>query len=93
MYPLLVEPTIRNIMNNQLNQCNQTKFTRNTFILNLVGLLIVMGIISIILYVKYKGKQDIHTMKKKEDKKRDYILSKLQFFQKMKTKEFTNMPI
>lgn len=93
MYPLLVEPTIRNIMNNQLNQCNQNKFSKNTFILNLVGGGIVISIIGIILYVKYKGKQDVYSMKQKENKKRDYILSKLQFFQKMKTKEFTNMPI
>ena len=46
-----------------------------------------------ILYIKYKGKQDITTTIKKENKKRDYILSKLQFYQKQQTKQFTNMPI
>jgi len=92
MYPLLVEPTIRDIMKNQLSQCNDNKFQKNTIILNIAAGILLGLIISIILYVKYKGTNEIQK-KEKEEQKRKYILSKLNFYQKMKTKEFTNMPI
>jgi hypothetical protein len=91
MWPQLVEPNIINIMKYQLNECNKQKLLNNTITFNLIGGIIIICIICIILYIKYKGKQDVRTMNEKENKKRDYILSKLQFYQKIKTKEFTNM--
>jgi hypothetical protein len=86
MYPSLVEPTIKVIMKQQLDVCNKDKFQKNSIILNLVIGGIIVCIISVILYVKYKGKQDIKTMKEKERKKREYILSKINNYQKMKNK-------
>jgi hypothetical protein len=86
MYPSLVEPTIKVIMKQQLDVCNKDKFQKNSIILNLVIGGIIIFIISVILYVKYKGKQDIKTMKEKERKKREYILSKINNYQKMKNK-------
>ena len=91
MWPQLVEPNIVNIMKYQLNECNKQKLMKNTFTFNLIAAGIIIFIICVILYIKYKGKQDVRSMNEKEDKKRDYILSKLQFYQKIKTKEFTNM--
>lgn len=92
MYPILVEPAIRNIMKQQLSQCNDSRFSKNTLIFNLVTGAIIVSVISIILYTKYKGKQDIRKTLEKEQKKKEYILSKLHFYQKMKTREFTNIP-
>ena len=91
MWPQLVEPNIVNIMKYQLNECNKQKLMKNTFTFNLIAAGIIIFIICVILYIKYKGKQDVRSMNEKENKKRDYILSKLQFYQKIKTKEFTNM--
>ena len=91
MWPQLVEPNIVNIMKHQLNECNKQKLMKNTFTFNLIAAGIIIFIICVILYIKYKGKQDVRSMNEKENKKRDYILSKLQFYQKIKTKEFTNM--
>jgi hypothetical protein len=91
MWPQLVEPSIMNVMKHQLNECNKQKIIKNTITFNLIGGAIIIGIICIILYIKYKGKQDTRSMNEKEQKKRDFILSKLQFYQKIKTKEFTNM--
>lgn len=91
MWPQLVEPNIINIMKQQLNECNKQRLIKNTITFNLIGGSVIICIICIILYIKYKGKQDIRTMNEKENKRRDYILSKLQFYQKIKTKEFTNM--
>jgi Na+/H+ antiporter NhaD/arsenite permease-like protein len=91
MWPQLVEPNIVNIMKHQLNECNKQKLIKNTIKFNLIAGAIIIFIICVILYIKYKGKQDTRTMNERENKKRDYILSKLQFYQKIKTKEFTNM--
>jgi hypothetical protein len=86
MYPSLVEPTIKVIMKQQLDVCNKDKFQKNSIILNLVIGGIIVCIISVILYVKYKGKQDIKTIKDRERKKKEYILSKISNYQKMKNK-------
>ena len=93
MYPQLVEPNIVHVMNYQLIECNKKKLLKNTIIFNVTCGIIILIIIGMILYIKYTGKQDIKTTIKRENKKRDYILSKLQFYQKQQTKQFTNMPI
>jgi hypothetical protein len=86
MYPSLVEPTIKVIMKQQLDVCNKDKFQKNSIILNIVIGAVILFIISVILYVKYKGKQDIALLKEKERKKKEYILSKINNYQKMKNK-------
>lgn len=91
MWPQLVEPNIVNIMKHQLNECNKQKMIKNTIKFNLIGAAIIIFIVGVILYIKYKGKQDVRSMNERENKKRDFILSKLQFYEKIKTKEFTNM--
>jgi hypothetical protein len=86
MYPSLVEPTIKVIMKQQLDLCNQDKYNRNSFIFNLASGCIILSIIAVILYIKYKGKQDIALIKKREREKKEYILSKINHYQKMKNK-------
>ena len=86
MYPSLVEPTIKVIMKQQLDVCNKDKFQKNSIILNIVIGAVILFIISAILYVKYNGKQDIKLMKERERKKKEYILSKINNYQKMKNK-------
>ena len=93
MYPHLVEKNILYVMKDQLLECNQKKIYRNNIIFNGILFILLTSIISIVLYIKYKGKQDTKKLLEKENKKKNYILSKLQFYQKMKTKEYTNMPI
>jgi len=91
--PLLVEPTIKSIMNLQLNNCKKDKFSKNSIILNICLFLTFSVIISVILFVQYKGKQNIQDQINRDNKKRNYILSKLQVLQKMKETQFTNIPI
>ena len=86
MYPSLVEPTIKVIMKHQLDVCNKDRFEKNSVILNILIGMIIIAIISAILYVKYKGKQDIRLVKERERKKKEYILSKINNYQKMKNK-------
>ena len=91
--PILVETTIKSIMNSQLNNCKKDKFMKNSVILNVSLLFIFFGILSFILFIQYKGKQNIEERIIKDNKKRNFILSKLQVLQKMKESQFTNIPI
>ena len=93
MNPILVEPNIKSIMNSQLNNCKKDKFLKNSMILNIFLFLFFCTIISVILFVQYKGKQNIEDKINRDNKKRNYILSKLQVLQKMKESQFTNIPI
>lgn len=93
MNPTLVEPSIKSIMNSQLNNCKKDKFLRNSMILNIFLFFVISSIVSVILFIQYKGKQNIEDRINKDNKKRNYILSKLQVLQKMKESQFTNIPI
>ena len=91
--PHLVEPTIKSIMNSQLNDCKKDKFLRNSMFLNIFLFIFFLVIVSVILFIQYKGKQNIEHQINKDNKKRNYILSKLQVLQKMKESQITNIPI
>lgn len=91
--PILVESTIKSIMNSQLNDCKKDKFSKNSMILNISLFFMFCSIISFILFIQYKGKQNIEERINKDNKKRNFILSKLQVLQKMKESQFTNIPI
>ena len=91
--PTLVEPTIKSIMNSQLNNCKKDKFSRNSMILNVFLFFLFSSIVSAILFIQYKGKLNVEDRINKDNKKRNYILSKLQVLQKMKESQFTNIPI
>jgi hypothetical protein len=91
--PILVESTIKSIMNSQLNDCKKDKFSKNSMILNISLFIMLCSVISFILFIQYKGKQNIEERINKDNKKRNFILSKLQVLQKMKESQFTNIPI
>jgi hypothetical protein len=91
--PILVESTIKSIMNSQLNDCKKDKFSKNSMILNISLFIMFCSIISFVLFIQYKGKQNIEERINKDNKKRNFILSKLQVLQKMKESQFTNIPI
>ena len=91
--PILVEPKIKIIMNSQLNNCKKDKFLRNSNILNIFLFFVFCSIISAILFIQYKGHQNLEDRINKDNKKRNYILSKLQVLQKMKESQYTNIPI
>jgi hypothetical protein len=91
--PILVESAIKSIMNSQLNDCKKDKFSKNSMILNISLFFMFCIIVSFILFIQYKGKQNIEERINKDNKKRNFILSKLQVLQKMKESQFTNIPI
>jgi hypothetical protein len=90
--PSLVEPTIKKVLNSELRMSNEYKFEQNSLLLN-IGLFILFVVsVSFFLWYSYKGKQDPFLKREKDKKKREYILSKLQHYQKMKQEVFTNIP-
>lgn len=81
MNPVLVEPTIKYILNNQLTSLKQVNEYKKNLIFNLSLFILLVTIIGITLKLKYKGKQDIISQKIKENKKKNYILSNLRKYQ------------
>ncbi len=90
--PSLVEPTIKKVLNSELRMSNEYKFEQNSLLLNMGLFIIFVVSVSFVLWYCYKGKQDPFLKREKEKKKREYILSKLQHYQKMKQEVFTNIP-
>lgn len=81
MNPVLVEPTIKYILNNQLTSLKQSNEYKKNLIFNLSLFILLVTIIGITLKLKYKGKQDVISQKIKENKKKNYILSNLRKYQ------------
>jgi hypothetical protein len=93
MYPTLVEPTIKYILQSELKTSRDIKFNRNSFFYNIICFVVIISVIGFILWLQYNGKKDLVKVIEKENKKRDYILSKIQIYQKIKTREYTNIPM
>jgi hypothetical protein len=87
MYPKLVETKMKNIMNTNLRYCHNIKLNYYNFIYNSFCFLSIVFTITIVLYFKYKKKQDLPGEQEKENKKRDYILYNLRKFQNINNKE------
>ena len=93
MYPSLVEPSIKNVILSELKTSRWHRVQQNTLLFNSIGFIVLGSVISFILWLQYKGKQDIKAQVERAEKKREYIMAKLQMYQRMKAKEYTNMPI
>jgi hypothetical protein len=92
MHPSLVEPTIHSILQYELKNSHENKFKRDSFYLNTIGFIFVLSFIGLILWTHYKGKQDIPARVLKERKKREYVMSKLNYYQRIKEQEYTGIP-
>ena len=92
MHPSLVEPTIHSILQYELKNSHENKFKRDSFYLNTFGFIFVLSFIGLILWTHYKGKQDIPARVLKERKKREYVMSKLNYYQRIKEQEYTGIP-
>ncbi len=92
MFPTLVEPAIHSILQYELKNSHQQKFHRDSFYLNAGGFLFLVSLIGLILWIHYKGKQDISAQLLRERKKKEYVLSKLNQYQRMKEQEYSGIP-
>ena len=90
--PILIEPTIKNILNSSLKQCRNFRENYYNIVLNVslgVGFLIILALI---LLYKYKGKLTPKEIERKNREKQQYILSKIQLYQNERQSEITGLP-
>ncbi len=92
MFPSLVEPNIHSILQYELKNSHQQKFERDSLYLNVGGFLFLFSLIGLILWIHYKGKQDVSAQQLRERKKKEYILSKLNTYQRIKNQEYSGIP-
>lgn len=82
--PILTEPGVKYFLNESLKQCHDFKIKYHNLLLNLglfLGFVILLGIIFLI---KYKGKLTPSEKQRKENEKKQYILSKIKNYQDAK---------
>jgi len=92
MFPSLIEPNIHSILQYELKNSHQQKFERYSLYLNVGGAVFLISLIGLILWIHYKGKQDVSAQKLRERKKKEYILSKLNAYQRIKNQEYSGIP-
>lgn len=95
--PRLTEPGVKYYMTETLKVCNVSKHKYFNIIFNVTSLVLLIIIISLILYYRYKGLPTQQEKLEQSNKKKAYILGKIQAMQKMKQNNsldlITNLPI
>ena len=92
MRPTLVEPSIKYILNSELKTSRYNKFLENSFLFNLTLFTLFCLLVIFLGWLFYKEKQDPRAKRERERKKKEYIMSKLHTYQKMKQEVYTNIP-
>jgi len=82
--PTLVEPGVKYFLYESLKHCNEYKTKYNNQLFNLAVLLGFIAIVVVILVYKYKGKLTDKEKNVRDNKKKQYILSKIKNFQDAK---------
>ena len=78
----LIEPSIKNYLNETLKKCRLFKENYINFIFNLSMLIIFILIFGTFLYFRYKGKCNFDKYKRYKEKK-NYIISKINKLNKL----------
>ena len=80
--PKLVSANLKNYLDNKLQECNYKKVKNNNLYFNTFFFIIFILILSSILIFKFKGFKDINSHYKKQIRDKEYIMSKLIFYNK-----------
>ena len=92
----LTEPGVRYFLSASLQKCNEKRICYESFLINLFLFFGFLGILSSILYYKYKSKLTDKEKKEKEKKKQTYFVDKIKLMSEKKQKEYnlliTNLP-
>jgi hypothetical protein len=76
--PTLTEPGVKYFLSSTLKECHKIRMKFHNYIFNIGMFLLLVIVIAIILFCKYKGKISPSERYKKEKEKQEYILSKIQ---------------
>lgn len=73
----LVEPGVKYFLQESLKQCNEIKKKYYNLYFNIGAFIFIIGFITIVLWIKYKGKLTPIERKLREERDKKYILEKL----------------
>jgi hypothetical protein len=82
--PKLIEPGVKYFLNETLKQTHHFRMKHQNTFLNIGLLVLFLIILGIILFAKYKGRLTTLEREKKEQDKKQYILSKIKKLQQAK---------
>ena len=95
--PRLTEPGVKYFLHHLLQNCHTVKNKYYSLLFNIGCFLVFFVIISLVLFYKYKGTDDIQLKKQREEEKKRYILDKIRKMQQMQinksTDLITNLPL
>jgi len=80
--PKLVSNNLKNYLVNKLQECNYKKIKNNNLYFNIFFFIIFIFIFGSILIFKFKGLKDKNLHYKKQIRDKEYIMSKLIFYNK-----------
>ena len=89
--PRLIEPGMKYFINASLEQCHRFKHTHYNFLYNLGLFISFVIVISIVLYYKYKIKNNQKLQEEKKRQQKEYVLNKLRFMQDYKNIQVSNL--
>jgi hypothetical protein len=81
--PKLIEPGVKYFFKGILKECNNFKQQNNNLVYNIFLFILFFGILGIILYVRYKGNKSKEEVYVKNVKDKQYIMSKLVYYNRM----------
>jgi hypothetical protein len=82
--PALTEPGVKYFLHQTLKQCHAVRDNFHNTVFNIGLFIAFLLILGLVLLYKYKGKLTPAEIKKKNQEKQQYILSKVQKFQQAK---------
>ena len=88
--PNLIEPGMKTILKKSLTKFHNFRNDNYNFYFNIITLILVVTLISIFLYTRYRGNINEEEIKEKNRLKKEYILSKLMLYSDMETKRRTS---
>lgn len=95
--PRLIEPGAKYFFGATLKQCHSVKEKYYNYLFNILCFLLFFSILGLILFFKYKGRQNELEKNIKESKKHKYILEKIKSMKKFQNENsmnlITNLPV
>ena len=79
--PILTEPGVTSFLESTLRQCRDFKVTWQNILFNIGLFLLLIIILGLVLYVKFKGKLTPVEIQIKEQAKHEFLLSTIHDFQ------------
>ncbi len=95
--PILIEPGVKYFLDETLKNCHENKKTYFNKIVNVSLFIFFISLISLTLYIKYKGKLTPRERKIKDRKIQEYLISKLKVMEVDRRRNrqdlITNLPV